>query len=51
MPSIVAGLLTRFCFPFMKMIIYSFFRRFFSAFCADVSFFFRFAIGSDLVCF
>jgi hypothetical protein len=44
-PSIVGGRLTRFCFPFMKMVMYSRRLRLFSAFSADVSFRFRFAIS------
>ena len=43
-PSMVGGRLTRFCFPFMKIVLYSFFRRFFSAFSAAVSLRLRFAI-------
>ena len=44
MPSMVGGRLTRFCFPLMKMVMYSFCRRFFSAFSAAVSFLLRFAM-------
>ena len=40
----VGGRLTRFCFPLMKMVMYSFCRRFFSAFSAAVSFRLRFAM-------
>ncbi|MBN1907210.1 MAG: hypothetical protein JW927_19175, partial [Deltaproteobacteria bacterium] len=43
-PSIVGGRFTRFCFPFMNMVLYSFFRLFFAAFSAAVSFRLRFAI-------
>jgi len=44
MPSMVGGRLTRFCFPLMKMVMYSFCRRFLSAFSAAVSFRLRFAM-------
>jgi hypothetical protein len=44
MPSMVGGRLTRFCFPLMKIVMYSFRRRFFSAFSAAVSFRFRFVM-------
>jgi hypothetical protein len=40
----VGGRLTRFCFPLMNMVMYSFCRRFFSAFSAAVSFRLRFAM-------
>ena len=43
-PSMVGGRLTRFCFPLIKMVIYSFRRRFFSAFSAAVSFLLRLAM-------
>jgi hypothetical protein len=43
-PSMVGGRLTRFCFPLIKMVMYSFCRRFFSAFSAAVSFRLRFAM-------
>ena len=40
----VGGRLTRFCFPLMKMVMYSFYRRLFSTFSAAVSFRLRFAM-------
>jgi len=43
-PSIVGGRLTRFCFPFMNMVMYSFCRRFFAVFSAAVSFRLHFAV-------
>ena len=43
-PSMVAGRLTRFCFPLMKMVMYSFYQRFFSLFSAAVSLRLRFAV-------
>ena len=43
-PSMVGGRLTRFCFPLIKMVMYSFCRRFFSAFSAALSFRLRFAM-------
>src|SRR5271169_5440062 len=46
MPSILGGRLTRFCFPLMKMYIYSSRLRHFSAFSAAVSFRFCFAISN-----
>ena len=45
-PSTVAGRLTRFCFPFTKIVMYSRRRLFFSAFSAGVSFRFRFVMSS-----
>jgi hypothetical protein len=44
MPSMAGGRLIRFCFPLMKMVMYSFCRRFFSAFSATVSFLLRFVM-------
>ncbi len=43
-PSMVGGRLTRFCFPLIKMVMYSFCRRFLSAFSAAVSFRLRFVM-------
>ena len=43
-PSMVGGRRIRFCFPLMKMVMYSFCLRFFSAFSAAVSFRLRFAM-------
>ncbi len=46
----VGGRLTRFCFPLIKMVIYSFCLRSLSAFSEEVSLCFRFVIIRCLIC-